>query len=293
MILMSNCLAVFEKSLSIGSIGSYIHWVNQLPMLSAEEEAELVARLAQKNDLEAARKLILSHLRLVVKVARGYDGYGLQNSDLIQEGNIGLMKAVKRFKPEFGVRLVTYALHWIRAEIQEFVIKNWKIVKIATTKAQRKIFHNLRKLTQSNQLSESEIKFVAEELNVSHADVTQMSQRIFSKDERFDPPCNSSYDNDEHAPSSPSEYLEDHSTNPSDVLELQDQNKNIMQGLYKGIQTLDERSQDIIRHRWLHQEKLTLHQLAEKYSISAERVRQIEKNAFQSLHQFLTPSSQY
>ena len=241
-------------------------------------------KLKKNNDLEAARKLILSHLRLVVKIARGYDGYGLQKADLIQEGNIGLMKAVKRFKPEFGVRLVSYALHWIRAEIQEFVIKNWRIVKIATTKAQRKIFYNLRKLTQSNQMSESEIQYVAEQLKVSHTDVTQMSQRIFRHDQAFDSPT---VQNDEDEWTSPSEYLEDTAANPSHILEHQESDTKAVHALYKAIQTLDERSQDIIQNRWLATKKQTLHQLADKYNISAERVRQLEKNAMCLLQQHL------
>ncbi len=285
---MSSNLALFEKSLSIGSLSSYIHWVNQLPLLTAEEEAELVERLKNHNDLEAARKLILSHLRLVVKIARGYDGYGLQKADLIQEGNIGLMKAVKRFKPEFGVRLVSYALHWIKAEIQEFVIKNWRIVKVATTKAQRKIFHNLRRLTQSNQMSESEIQFVAAELNVSHADVTHMSQRIFSQDQAFD---QVNRVNDDDSWSTPAEYLAASNADPSHVLEHQEWGQKNIESLYKAIQNLDERSQDILQNRWLNQHKLTLHELAEKHNISAERVRQIEKNALKGLEKFMRPQA--
>ena len=282
---MSRDLALFEKSLSIGSLSAYVHWVNRLPMLSLEEEQELTDRLKKQNDLEAARKLILSHLRLVVKIARGYKGYGLQQADLIQEGNIGLMKAVKRFKPEFGVRLVSYALHWIRAEIQEFVIKNWRIVKIATTKAQRKIFFKLRKLSKSNRLSEGEIKLIAEQLNVSYSDVQNMSQRIFNHDQAFDSP---EAKGDDSGWSAPSEYLEDQHADPSHQLENQNWESHRTEHLYKAIQQLDPRSQDIVRNRWLSPDKSTLHELAKKYAVSAERIRQLEKNAMQVLQQALT-----
>jgi len=250
-------------------------------MLSLEEERELTDRLKKNNDLEAARKLILSHLRLVVKVARGYGGYGLQQSDLIQEGNIGLMKAVRRFDPKVGVRLITYAIHWIRAEIHEFIIKNWRIVKIATTKAQRKLFFNLRKLTKNNQLSENEVGFIAKELSVSEKEVRHMAQRLFSFDQGFDSPSNG---ND--LTTAPAHYLEDADANPENILANEDNQQQ--QQLNLAIQRLEPRSQDIIRARWLTEKKTTLQELAGKYNISIERVRQIESKAMKKLKENIT-----
>jgi RNA polymerase sigma-32 factor len=280
---MSVDLALYEKSLSLGSISSYIHWTNKLPMLSLEEERELTDRLKKNNDLEAARKLILSHLRLVVKVARGYGGYGLQQSDLIQEGNIGLMKAVRRFDPKVGVRLITYAIHWIRAEIHEFIIKNWRIVKIATTKAQRKLFFNLRKLTKNNQLSENEVGFIAKELSVSEKEVRHMAQRLFSFDQGFDSPSN---DNDQTT--APAHYLEDADANPENLLANEDYQQQQQQQLNLAMQRLEPRSQDIISARWLTEKKTTLQELARKYNISIERVRQIENKAMKKLKENIT-----
>ncbi len=282
---MSYDLQCIDRSLSVGSLGSYIHWVNQIPLLSKEEELELAHKLKDNNDLEAARKMVLSHLRLVVKIARGYSGYGLQQADLIQEGNIGLMKAVKRFNPEVGVRLVSFAIHWIRAEIHEFVIKNWRIVKIATTKAQRKLFFNLRKMAKKRGwFSEDEVKTVAETLNVSHKDIRQMEARLNNFDAAFD----GSGDEDEGGSggwSAPANYLEDQTLNPERRLEHDDWADSRHESLYTAMEKLDKRSQDILRQRWLHDKKQTLHQLAEKYQISAERIRQLEKSAMKKLQE--------
>ena len=282
---MSNDLAVFEKSLSLGSLGAYLHWVNQLPMLSLEEEQALTKNLQENNDLESARKLILSHLRLVTKIARGFDGYGLQQADLIQEGNIGLMKAVKRFDPSVGVRLMSYAIHWIRAEIHEYVIRNWKIVKVATTKAQRKLFFNLRRLTKSSKLSEADVKMVAEELNVSDNDVRTMAQRMTQYDQSFDAPADS--DGDHQQAWHPENYLEDHQANPAQLLEQHNTEQNERAGLLNAISLLNERERYIIQRRWLIDKKETLHELADTLSVSAERIRQIEQNAMKKMRAHL------
>lgn len=282
---MSNDLAVFEKSLSLGSLGAYLHWVNQLPMLSLEEEQALTKNLQENNDLESARKLILSHLRLVTKIARGFEGYGLQQADLIQEGNIGLMKAVKRFDPSVGVRLMSYAIHWIRAEIHEYVIRNWKIVKVATTKAQRKLFFNLRRLTKSSKLSEADVKMVAEELNVSDNDVRTMAQRMTQYDQSFDAPADS--DNDHQQAWHPENYLEDQQANPAQLLEQHNTEQNERAGLLNAISLLNERERYVIQRRWLIEKKETLHELADTLSVSAERIRQIEQNAMKKMRAHL------
>ncbi|OGO97101.1 MAG: RNA polymerase factor sigma-32 [Coxiella sp. RIFCSPHIGHO2_12_FULL_44_14] len=284
---MSTYLSCLEESaLSIGSLGAYIHWTNQFPMLSAEEEQKLAYQLKQSNDLEAARKLILSHLRFVVRIARGYSGYGLPQADLIQEGNVGLMKAVKRFDPKIGVRLVSFAVHWIRAEIHEFVLRNWRIVKVATTKAQRKLFFNLRKHAKKRGwFTDEEVKAVAEELNVSHKDVRQMEARLNSYDEAFDA------EEEEGGTGSsgnlswaaPANYLEDKRYNPATQLEAHDWSQDQAQRLYHALETLDQRSRDILEKRWLNEKKLTLHELASEYQLSAERIRQLEKNAMQKM----------
>ncbi|MCB1826791.1 MAG: RNA polymerase sigma factor RpoH [Coxiellaceae bacterium] len=281
---MNKSLQLFDKSLTVGSLGSYISWTNQIPLLTEEEERDLAYKLKNNNDLEAARQLVMSHLRLVIKIARGYSGYGLSQADLIQEGNIGLMKAVKRFNPEVGVRLVSFAIHWIRAEIHEFVIRNWRIVKIATTKAQRKLFFNLRKMAkQRGWFSNDEVKTVAETLNVSHKDVRQMEARLNNYDESFD-----GYDDESEGGtsnwSSPANYLENQTLSPEEQLEKTDWSERQESRLQKALSALDTRSQDILRSRWLTEDKATLHQLADKYSISAERVRQLEKNAMKKLH---------
>lgn len=285
---MNNELTRFETSLSVGTLSSYIHWVNQIPMLTKEEEHSLATRLKENNDLEAARKLVMSHLRLVVRIARGYSGYGLQEADLIQEGNIGLMKAVKRFDPAVGVRLVSFAIHWIRAEIHEFVLRNWRIVKVATTKAQRKLFFNLRKQAKKRGwFSDNEVKTIAAELNVTHKDVRQMEARLNHYDQSFDGP---EYEDDENASGwgAPAHYLEDHSMSPSQSLEQSDWSDHREQSLHYALGQLDKRSQDILRARWLSDKKQTLHALADKHGVSAERIRQLEKNAMAKLKIYLS-----
>lgn len=281
---MSKELALAQHNLSVGSLGSYIHWVNQVPMLTAEEEHELATKLHENNDLEAARKLIMSHLRLVVKIARGYDGYGLQQADLIQEGNIGLMKAVKRFDPSVGVRLVSFAIHWIRAEIHEFVLRNWRIVKIATTKAQRKLFFNLRKAAKKRGwFSEDEVRTVAEQLNVSTKDVRQMEQRLNAYDASFDAFATDDDNEGGNSTFAPVHYLEDHSSNLESNYASHQYSEHRETGLHAAMTHLDERSRDILEARWLSEDKATLHELAAKYDVSAERIRQLEKNAMKKL----------
>jgi RNA polymerase sigma-32 factor len=281
---MTNDLLHIDRSLSVGSLSSYIHWANQIPLLTKDEEQDLARKLRENDDIEAARKMIMSHLRLVISIARGYSGYGLPQADLIQEGNIGLMKAVKRFNPDVGVRLVSFAIHWIRAEMHEFIIKNWRIVKIATTKGQRKLFFNLRKMSKKRGwFSEDEVSTIAETLNVNHKDIRQMEARLNNYDTSFD-----AYDDDDDSPASwgaPANYLEDDSLGPLHRLEHNDWASNRHEKLHAAMATLDERSQDILRLRWLQDDKQTLHQLAEKYQISAERVRQLEKTAMQKLQQ--------
>lgn len=274
---MTTQLQCIDQSLPVGSLSSYIHWVNQIPMLTAEEEADLANKLIKNNDLDAARKLVLSHLRLVVRIARGYDGYGLQQADLVQEGNIGLMKAVKRFNPGVGVRLVSFAVHWIRAEIHEFVLKNWRIVKIATTKAQRKLFFNLRKLAKNRAwLSNSEVETVAAELSVSAKDVRQMEERLSNYDETFE-----GLDSDEDSTGyrAPEHYLEDFHYSPARLLEKHNWEDQRHDSLHHALEQLDERSRSILTQRWLNEKKATLHELAAQYNVSAERIRQLEKNA--------------
>lgn len=269
--------------LSIGSLETYIHYVNQIPMLSADEERTLAEKLVSDADVESARKLILAHLRYVVRIAKGYMGYGLSLNDLIQEGNIGLMKAVKRFDPSVGVRLVSFAVHWIKAEIHEFVIKNWRIVKVATTKAQRKLFFNLRQMKNHlGWLTKDEVKHIAEDLGVSQADVLNMEQRLHATDAPFDAPEDSENDTG-FTQISPEHYLEDDSMNPALLLEANNAEENGKERLVNALQRLDARSQDILKQRWLNSEKATLHHLAAQYSVSAERIRQLEKNAMGKL----------
>ncbi|MCK8844499.1 RNA polymerase sigma factor RpoH [Haemophilus influenzae] len=263
-----------------GSIEGYIRAANEYPMLTAEEEKELAERLYYHEDLDAAKKLILSHLRFVIHVARGYSGYGLPQADLIQEGNIGLMKAVKRFNPEVGVRLVSFAVHWIKAEIHEYVLRNWRIVKVATTKAQRKLFFNLRKTKQRlGWFNENEVDMVANELGVSKEDVIEMESRMSGADVGFD----LSTDDAETETYSPSLYLEDKSSNFAAELENENFESQATEQLGVALQSLDARSQDIIKARWLDDNKATLHDLAAKYNVSAERIRQLETNALKKL----------
>ena len=263
-----------------GSIEGYIRAANEYPMLTAEEEKELAERLYYHEDLDAAKKLILSHLRFVIHVARGYSGYGLPQADLIQEGNIGLMKAVKRFNPEVGVRLVSFAVHWIKAEIHEYVLRNWRIVKVATTKAQRKLFFNLRKTKQRlGWFNENEVDIVANELGVSKEDVIEMESRMSGADVGFDLPT----DDAETETYSPALYLEDKSSNFAAELENENFENQATEQLGAALESLDARSQDIIKARWLDDNKATLHDLAAKYNVSAERIRQLETNALKKL----------
>ncbi len=263
-----------------GSIEGYIQAVSSIDMLSAEEERELAVRLREDEDLQAARKLVMSHLRFVVHIAKSYSGYGLPQADLIQEGNIGLMKAVKRFDPTVGVRLVSFAVHWIKAEIHEFVLKNWRIVKVATTKAQRKLFFNLRKAKKRlGWFTHDEVQTVANELGVSTKEVLQMEARMSSQDQAFDLTA----DEDETGNFAPVQYLEDKSSDVETDVINNDWDTAASKRLYSAIKTLDERSQDIIETRWLADNKITLQDLADKYQVSAERVRQIEKNAMKKL----------
>ncbi|RUO63040.1 RNA polymerase sigma factor RpoH [Pseudidiomarina insulisalsae] len=267
-----------------GSLEAYIQSVNRIPMLTAEKEHELAVRLTEENDLEAARELIMSHLRFVVHVARSYSGYGLPQADLIQEGNIGLMKAVRRFDPSVGVRLVSFAVHWIKAEIHEYVLKNWRLVKIATTKAQRKLFFNLRKMKKRlGWFTQEEVNTVAETLGVSTDEVMEMEARMSAHDQAFEL---SSDDDDarENSTYSPAQYLEDKRSDLAEEVEQEEWQAHTQQRLFSAIKTLDERSQDIVRARWLDEDnKSTLQELADKYQVSAERVRQLEANAMKKL----------
>ncbi|HEX4974994.1 MAG TPA: RNA polymerase sigma factor RpoH [Pseudomonadales bacterium] len=263
------------------NLESYVRTVNSIGVLSAEEELNLTERLFYNNDLEAARQLVMSHLRFVVHIAKSYSGYGLPQGDLIQEGNVGLMKAVKRFDPSKGVRLVSFAVHWIKAEIHEFVLRNWRIVKVATTKAQRKLFFNLRKAKKElRQFTAEEIQAVAKDLNVPVNEVREMEERLAAYDASFDL---SADQDDDKATLAPVQYLEDKSADPALLLENENFSDNSTQHLQQALLTLDARSQDILQQRWLNENKATLHELAEKYGVSAERIRQLEKSAMNAL----------
>ncbi len=262
---------------------SYIQAISQAPMLSAEDERDLAQRLRLRNDLAAAQQLILAHLRFVVHIARGYAGYGLPLADLIQEGNVGLMKAVKRFDPEHGVRLVSFAVHWIRAEIHEFILRNWRIVKVATTKAQRKLFFKLRGAKKRlGWLNGEEVNLVARELGVTPAQVLEMESRLSGHDVSFDPPAGAESD-DAAVLSAPVAYLRDERDNPAEALERDDWEARTTDQLHDALQRLDPRSRAIVQRRWLSDDKPTLHELAAEYQISAERVRQLENNALKKL----------
>ena len=267
----------------LGSLESYISAVNRIPVLEAESERELAREFRDYNDLTAAQELVHSHLRFVVHVARGYKGYGLPLADLIQEGNIGLMKAVMRFDPEQGVRLVSFAVHWIRAEMHEFILKNWRIVKVATTKAQRKLFFNLRKSkTRLGWLNAEEVSAVARDLNVSEREVLEMESRLSGTDIGFD--LTADDDENSHRPPSPAAYLRSAEEDPSQLLEREDESSHQLAQLAQGLAELDERSRDIITRRWLKpDDKSTLQDLADQYGVSAERIRQIESNAMKKL----------
>jgi RNA polymerase sigma-32 factor len=266
-----------------GSIESYMQSAYSIPVLTAQREHELATRLYSENDLTAAQELIMSHLRFVIHIAKGYSGYGLPQADLVQEGNVGLMKAVKRFNPEVGVRLVSFAVHWIKAEIHEYVLRNWRIVKVATTKAQRKLFFNLRKNKKRlGWFSNAEVSTVAETLGVTTKDVLEMETRMSSQDQAFE----LSSDDDagiDAGTFSPAQFLEDKSSDLATSVEDDNWEDHSNQRLSTALVTLDDRSQDIIRTRWLLEDKTTLQELANKYQISAERVRQLEKNALNKL----------
>ena len=267
----------------VDSLESYIQAVSQVPMLSADEEQNLAQRLQLRNDLEAAQRLIVAHLRFVVHIARGYLGYGLPLGDLIQEGNIGLMKAVKRFDPAHGVRLVSFAVHWIRAEIHEFILRNWRIVKVATTKAQRKLFFKLRgSKKRLGWLNNEEVNTVARELGVSPDNVLEMESRLSGHDVSFDPTPETD-GNDEIDSYAPSAYLRDEQADPSETLEQEDWEDQTVSRLGAALERLDPRSRDIVQRRWLNDDKPTLHELAAEYQVSAERIRQLETNAMKKL----------
>ena len=281
---MTDAVATTNKELvlagPVGSLDSYIHAVGAIPVLSKEDEQALAIRYRSDEDIDAARDLVIAHLRFVVHIAKGYTGYGLPLNDLIQEGNVGLMKAVKRFDPEYGVRLVSFAVHWIRAEIHEFVLKNWRIVKVATTKAQRKLFFNLRKKKKTLAwLSAAETKAVADDLGVSEKEVTEMEKRLHSRDTVFDP----GPDADDENSFTPAAYLPSPDADPAKLVETADFNEDATTRMRAALNILDDRSRRIIETRWLSDTKLTLHQLAEEYGISAERIRQLEVNAIKKL----------
>jgi RNA polymerase sigma-32 factor len=265
----------------IGSLEAYVHAVGQVPVLTSQEERELATRWQEHQDLLAAQQLVLAHLRFVVHIARGYNGYGLAQSDLIQEGNVGLMKAVKRFDPTVGVRLVSFAVHWIRAEIHEFILRNWRIVKVATTKAQRKLFFNLRSSKKRlGWLNHAEVNAIAKDLGVPPETVIEMESRLSGHDASFD--AHSDAD-DEEAIRAPVNYLQDTRHDPATTLEASEWEDRNTERLRAALETLDDRSRDILEKRWLADDKLTLHDLAAKYNVSAERIRQIETNAMKKL----------
>ena len=265
---------------SIGSLDHYVQAVSAVSVLTKEEEIELAKRLYSEDDLNAAQELILSHLRFVVHIARGYSGYGLPLGDLIQEGNVGLMKAVKRFDPNVGVRLVSFAVHWIRAEIHDYVLKNWRLVKVATTKAQRKLFFNLRKAKKNlGWLSSTEREAIAKDLSVSIEEVSRMEQRLSGRDISYD----ASSTDDEDFDFSPASYLPSPNSDPAETVENVDWQSNSHDRLTAAVSELDDRSRDIVARRWLAEKKATLHELASEYDVSAERIRQIESNAIKKL----------
>ena len=281
----ANALVVKNSSLAltgpVGSLEAYVERVSSIPVLSREEEAALATRFREHQDLDAARQLVLSHLRFVVHIARGYMGYGLPVADLVQEGNVGLMKAVKRFDPRMGVRLVSFAVHWIRAEIHEFVIRNWRLVRVATTKAQRKLFFNLRRMKKNLAwLSDEEARVVAGELGVEPREVREMEQRLAARDLSFDPAPDSE---DEDGVSSPSLYLQSPESDPAIRVEQDEWDGAVASSLNSALGKLDERSRQVIRARWLADDKRTLQDLADDYGVSAERIRQIEAAAIRRL----------
>jgi RNA polymerase sigma-32 factor len=275
----------------VGSLDAYLDRVSRIPVLTREEERKLAERFRRKNDLDAARQLVLSHLRFVVHIARGYSGYGLPVGDLIQEGNVGLMKAVKRFDPALNVRLVSFAVHWIRAEIHEYVLRNWRLVKIATTKAQRKLFFNLRRLKKNlTWLSAEETAAVAKDLGVTPGEVTEMEKRLAARDLSFDPTPEAGEEED--AIYSPAAFLPAPDADPAEAVENQELEETSAQQLRGALSRLDERSRDILQQRWMAEDKATLHELAGKYGVSAERIRQIESNALGKLRTLMGPATE-
>src|SRR5688572_21204745 len=290
---MTNATAVMTRNADmvlagpIGSLDAYLDRVSRIPVLSREEEHELAVRFRNDDDLDAARQLVLAHLRFVVHIARGYGGYGLPVGDLVQEGNVGLMKAVKRFDPNLNVRLVSFAVHWIRAEIHEYVLRNWRLVKIATTKAQRKLFFNLRRMKKNlTWLSAEETKSVAADLGVTTAEVTEMEKRLAARDMSFDPTPES----DEDEVYSPAAYLQSPNSDPALAVEDDEWESDSTDRLQTALARLDERSRDIVQRRWMTEDKATLHELADKYGVSAERIRQIESNAIGKLRGLMAPA---
>ncbi len=274
----------FPTVSALGNIDAYIQAAKQFPMLSAEDEFELATRFRDKQDLNAARQLVLSHLRLVVSIARGYLGYGLPHADLIQEGNIGLMKAVKRFDPSHGVRLVSFAIHWIKAEIHEYVLKNWRMVKVATTKAQRKLFFNLRSLKPGSEaLTPTQVADISHRLSVKPEDVVEMETRLSGHDLALET------GNDDEDAFAPIAYLEDSRSEPTRVLEARTHDHLQGEGLQAALTVLDERSRRIVEARWLSDAPATLHELADEFGVSAERIRQIEGKALQKMRAHLAP----
>jgi RNA polymerase sigma-32 factor len=269
----------------IGSFDAYVDAVSRIPVLSREDETELATRFHRDNDLDAARQLVLSHLRFVVHIARGYNGYGLPLGDLVQEGNVGLMKAVKRFDPEVGVRLVSFAVHWIRAEIHEYVLRNWRLVKIATTKAQRKLFFNLRKYKRTlGWLTADETQAVARDLGVSAAEVTEMERRLASRDLSYDPAPDADEEDETYSPSA---YLPAPDADPAIAVERAEWDDDVTDKVAHAMSQLDARSQAVLRARWMTDQKSTLHELADEYGVSAERIRQIEANAIKKLRKLV------
>ena len=277
----SNQLMPLSLSAPGVNLGAYISTVNQIPILTAEQEKELAERYYYDQDLDAAKMLVMSHLRFVVHIARSYAGYGLPQGDLIQEGNLGLMKAVKRFDPNMGVRLVSFAVHWIKAEIHEYVIRNWRIVKIATTKAQRKLFFNLRSLKKSSKkLTLEEAQSIANDLNVTPEQVLEMEGRLTAYDAAFE----AQGDDDDDTPhTAPALYLEDNRYAPARSVENEDWEEQSTSALHDAMDQLDDRSRNILQRRWLDDDKSTLHELAAEYNVSAERIRQLEKNAMEKI----------
>lgn len=278
----SNQLMPLSLSAPGVNLGAYISTVNQIPILTAEQEKELAERYYYDQDLDAAKLLVMSHLRFVVHIARSYAGYGLPQGDLIQEGNLGLMKAVKRFDPNMGVRLVSFAVHWIKAEIHEYVIRNWRIVKIATTKAQRKLFFNLRSLKKSSKkLTLEEAQSIANDLNVTPEQVLEMEGRLTAYDAAFEAQGDDDDDSSTHV--APALYLEDSRYDPAQLVEDEDYEEQSSSALHEAMNQLDDRSRNILQRRWLDDDKSTLHELAAEYNVSAERIRQLEKNAMEKI----------